>query len=256
MYKILLDGEVFYDPRLPNYVLTNLTCELEVNKTGTLKMTIPTSHPKMDALQKMYSELSLYQDDDWIYTGRVLSDKRDFYGNRTVECEGELSYLLDSIQRYYEYHDISVEGYFTDLIDNHNADVEERKRCIVGQVTVTDPNDSLHRFSTYENTWRTIEDRLISRLGGYVRIRHEEGKVAHHGSKYSTPQEFLDFLRPEISVISCGKDNWYGHPHAALLRRLMKVNTEILRTDECGEVSVWTDGERYRVGTFVRASRR
>lgn len=172
MYKILLDGEVFYDPRLPNYVLTNLTCELEVNKTGTLKMTIPSSHPKMNALQKMYSELSLYQDDDWIYTGRVLTDRRDFYGNRTVECEGELSYLLDSIQRYYEYHDISVEDYFADLIDNHNADVEERKRFTVGQVTVTDPNDSLYRFSTYENTWRTIEDRLISRLGGYIRIRH------------------------------------------------------------------------------------
>ena len=54
-------------------------------------------------------------------------------------------------------------------------------------------------------------------------------------------------------MISCGKDNWYGHPHAALLRRLMKVNTEILRTDESGEVSVWTDGEKYKVGTFIRA---
>ena len=99
------------------------------------------------------------------------------------------------------------------------------------------------------------EERMVECLRK-VGYRAEILKVAHHGSKYSTPQEFLDFLRPEISVISCGKDNWYGHPHAALLRRLMKVNTEILRTDECGEVSVWTDGKRYRVGTFVRASRR
>ena len=173
MYLIYLDGELFYDPRIPETGLTDMTLDLEVNKTGTLKFTIPATHPKIDELRKMYSELSVYQDEEWLYTGRVLSDGYDFYGNRTIECEGELSYLLDSIQRYHEYHDISVKDYFTDLITKHNADVDERKRFTVGQVTVTDPNDSLYRYSTYENTWKTIEDRLIKRLGGYVRIRHE-----------------------------------------------------------------------------------
>ena len=176
MYLIYLDGELFYDPRSPDLGLTDLTLEMEVNKTGALKFTVPAAHPKIGELKKMYSELSVYQDDDWLYTGRVLSDGYDFYGNRTVECEGELSYLLDSIQRYHEYHDISVADYFTDLITKHNADVDQRKRFTVGQVTVTDSNDSLYRYSTYENTWKTIEDRLISRLGGYIRIRHENGQ--------------------------------------------------------------------------------
>ena len=176
MYLIYLDGELFYDPRIPETGLTDMTLDLEVNKTGTLKFTVPATHPKIDALRKMYSELTVYQDEEWLYTGRVLSDGYDFYGNRTVECEGELSYLLDSIQRYHEYHEISVRDYFTDLITKHNADVDVRKRFTVGQVTVTDPNDSLYRYSTYENTWRTIEDRLISRLGGYIRIRHENGQ--------------------------------------------------------------------------------
>ena len=175
MYLIYLDGDLFYDPRSPDMCLTDLTLEMEVNKTGALKFTIPKTHPQIGDLKKMYSELSVYQDDDWLYTGRVLSDGYDFYGNRTVECEGELSYLLDSIQRYHEYHDISVAEYFTDLITKHNADVDQRKRFTVGQVTVTDSNDSLYRYSTYENTWKTIEDRLISRLGGYIRIRHEGG---------------------------------------------------------------------------------
>lgn len=176
MYRIFLDDAIFYDPRIPDLALTEISCELEVNKTGTLKCTIPSTHPKKDDLKKMYSVLSLYQDDDWLYSGRVLSDEVDFYGNRTIECEGELSYLLDSIQRYHEYHDISVQDYFTDLIANHNLDVERRKEFTVGQVTVVDNNDSLYRYSTYENTWKTIEDRLISRLGGYIRIRHENGQ--------------------------------------------------------------------------------
>lgn len=148
MYRIYLDGELFYDPRLPEYALTGIKCDLEVNKTGTLRFTIPATHPLIGSVQKMYSELTLYQDKDWLYSGRVLSDDTDFDGNRTIECEGELSYLLDSIQRYHEYHDISVKDYFTDLIAKHNADVDDRKRFVVGTVTVVDPNDSLYRYST------------------------------------------------------------------------------------------------------------
>ena len=175
MYVIYLDGQLFYDPRLPPNGLSSLTLEMEVNKTGTLKMTIPSTHPLVDSIQKVYSEFTVYQDDEWLYSGRVLSDKYDFYGNRIVELEGELSYLLDSIQRQKEYHDISVADYFADLIRLHNADVDERKRFTVGSVTVEDPNDSLYRYSTYENTWDTISDRLLSRLGGYIRTRHEGG---------------------------------------------------------------------------------
>ena len=76
-------------------------------------------------------------------------------------------------------------------------------------------------------------------------------KVAHHGSKYSTPEEFLDIVWPEISIISCGADNRYGHPHAALLRRLRGCGTRIFRTDECGEIAIETDGESVRVRTYV-----
>ncbi len=76
-------------------------------------------------------------------------------------------------------------------------------------------------------------------------------KVAHHGSKYSTPEEFLDIVWPEISIVSCGADNRYGHPHAALLKRLRGCGTRILRTDECGEIAVKTDGESVRVRTYA-----
>ena len=194
MYLIYLDGDLFYDPRSPDQGLTDMTLEMEVNKSGALKFTIPKTHPQIDDLKKMYSEISVYQDDDWLYTGRVLSDGYDFYGNRTVECEGELSYLLDSIQRYHEYHDISVADYFADLIAKHNSDVDQRKRFTVGQVTVTDSNNSLYRYSTYENTWKTIEDRLISRLGGYIRIRHENG------------QRYIDYITD------------YGHTNTQVIR--------------------------------------
>ncbi|MDO4803681.1 MAG: DNA internalization-related competence protein ComEC/Rec2 [Lachnospiraceae bacterium] len=76
-------------------------------------------------------------------------------------------------------------------------------------------------------------------------------KVAHHGSQYSTPAEFLDIAKPEVGVISCGRGNRYGHPHADLVRRLMAAGTEIVRTDEGGEACVWTDGEEYWWRSYV-----
>ena len=59
-------------------------------------------------------------------------------------------------------------------------------------------------------------------------------QVAHHGSKTSTTQEFLNAVKPEIVVIQVGKNNRYGHPHQEVLERLKGV--KIYRTDLDGDV--------------------
>ena len=65
-------------------------------------------------------------------------------------------------------------------------------------------------------------------------------KVGHHGSETSSSVEFLNAVTPEIAVISCGKDNSYGHPHDIILDRLKNVTT--YRTDRLGSVVLITDG--------------
>lgn len=60
-------------------------------------------------------------------------------------------------------------------------------------------------------------------------------KVAHHGSKYATSNEFLDAMKPQDAVISVGK-NSYGHPNPEVLDRLLQHKINILRTDEMGDV--------------------
>lgn len=60
-------------------------------------------------------------------------------------------------------------------------------------------------------------------------------KVSHHGSKYSTSQEFLERVHPKEAIISVGKNN-YGHPTAEVMERLEKYKTKILRTDEKGDI--------------------
>lgn len=61
-------------------------------------------------------------------------------------------------------------------------------------------------------------------------------KVAHHGSKFSTSSLFLDKVMPKYSIISCGKENRYGHPHGELMNRLKQTKTDIFRTDQNGAV--------------------
>lgn len=63
-------------------------------------------------------------------------------------------------------------------------------------------------------------------------------KVGHHGSKTSSSQEFIDFVQPDIAVISCGYRNSYGHPHASVLERLKATGSEMFRTDLQGAVVV------------------
>lgn len=76
-------------------------------------------------------------------------------------------------------------------------------------------------------------------------------KAAHHGSGYSTPDEFLDIQRPVYTIISCGRDNSYGHPHKELIERLQEHNTNIFITYETGAITFTTDGQKVRVTKFL-----
>ena len=173
MYQISCDGLILHDVRLPKeYRVIDPECKLEVNTAGSLNFKIAPNHPYYDRIKKLGSVITLTQDGDWIFSGRVLNDEKDFHNIKKMEVEGELSYLVDSNQRTAEYHNISVADYFTAVIAKHNDMVDDSKKFAVGAVTVTDPNDSLYRFSNYEDTWKTVKEKLIDRLGGYVRTRH------------------------------------------------------------------------------------
>lgn len=76
-------------------------------------------------------------------------------------------------------------------------------------------------------------------------------KVAHHGSKNSTGEALLQELNPKIALISAGRDNRYGHPHAQLLDRLKKQGCRIYRTQESGAVTVHVRGKKVWMETFL-----
>lgn len=69
-------------------------------------------------------------------------------------------------------------------------------------------------------------------------------KVAHHGSRFSTGQAFLELVKPNIALIMAGTDNSYNHPHPDTLDRLNQIGTLIFRTDTGGDQIIYTDGQK------------
>lgn len=69
-------------------------------------------------------------------------------------------------------------------------------------------------------------------------------KVGHHGSDTSSCRKFLGVIKPELAIISCGKDNPYGLPDQTVIDRLEKNGARVLRTDELGTILIALDGTR------------
>jgi len=76
-------------------------------------------------------------------------------------------------------------------------------------------------------------------------------KAGHHGSATSSGENFLEKLSPEITVLSYGRKNRYGHPAKEVKERLENIGSEILETGISGAVMIETDGKKMKVGTML-----
>lgn len=145
--KAYVDGEEYtiHDSRVKALTVGGKPYfEVGDNINGSASFSVYPNHPYYDKVKKLTTDIIFYRDDEPEFYGRVLYDDEDFSGTKKVFVEGELAFLCDSIQRPKVYHNISVKAYVQDLIDIHNAQVEERKQFTVGRVTVKDSNDSLY----------------------------------------------------------------------------------------------------------------
>ena len=75
-------------------------------------------------------------------------------------------------------------------------------------------------------------------------------KAAHHGSHSANSEDIFDTFKPQAVLISCGKNNRYGHPHEDVLERAESAGSRILRTDASGAVSIYVDDDRIRVERY------
>ena len=193
-----MDGRTLYYPGDKEAVLTAPTVRLQTGYAGTFEFTVPMNNPLYDQIQNRRSMVSVYRDSTEIFYGEVRKQpKIDRYKNKSVYCAGAMSFLSDSIQPQAEYHDMSPRQMLETFLNFHNSQVEDRKKIYVGIVTITDSNDSLYRYTNFENTLKAIREKLVDKLGGYLRLRHESDglyldwiKLEEYGKYCEQPIEF------------------------------------------------------------------
>lgn len=198
-----------YDSRYADTALLGLKVTAGLNKGGTAEITMPPGHGSYNGFTSYRSIVTVYRDQELLFRGRVLYPTDDFYGRRTITCEGERCFLRDAVMRPYLYQAPPAE-IFADVIGIYNAQVEADKQFLVGTVTVTDANDYVRLESESAGQVSDIIDKLVERCGGYIVFTtNDEGRrvinwYAALGYRSSQAIEFgenlLDFSRTQSST--------------------------------------------------------
>lgn len=177
IYKIKLDGKVLYYPGDRQAAVINPELDLQTGYAGELTLKVPPLNPLYGEIHNRKSMVSVYRGNTEIFYGEVRTREKDRFKNQPVKATGALSFLSDSILPQQEWHDISPRDLLDAWLQLHNNQVEDRKKIYTGVVTIHDSNDSLYRITDRENTLEAIRDKLVDRLGGYLRLRHENDKL-------------------------------------------------------------------------------
>lgn len=136
----------------------------------------------------------------------------------------EVKKTIRNYQDKIEIGDVSIEMLQTDK----SNDINDNSLVFVATV-----NDIKYLFTGDISS--EVEEQIIEK---YNNLHVDVLKVSHHGSNSATSAAFLNFLKPKIALISCGKNNFYGHPHSDVIRRLNDYGIKIYRSDEMGMVRI------------------
>ncbi len=173
MIQIYADGALAYDSRLEDYDLVGLKVTTGLNVGGTAEIILPRNHPAYTSFTGHKTIVTIYRDGVLRFRGRALYSSENFYGQKTITCEGEMCLLRDTINRPYLYQ-ATPRSCFVTLINAHNSATDPEKKFTVGEVTVTDPNDYIRLESESAETTMDTLNKLLERCGGYITFTEAE----------------------------------------------------------------------------------
>ena len=142
-----------------------------MGRTETFNFVIAPTHPNIDKIEPLTSEIRIYQDGKVIFFGRAITPQVDIYNTHTVQCVGGMSYFADSMQAPFELTG-SVDDFITQVLNVHNSMVEERKRFKKGIINVAGIT-ATRTVESYIDTLNLLHNQLDG-YGGYLRARFED----------------------------------------------------------------------------------
>ncbi|KPJ71507.1 hypothetical protein AMJ50_01800 [Parcubacteria bacterium DG_74_3] len=208
---------------------------------------IVLTHPEHDHMAGLIEVLKRYKVEKILWTG-VLRNTGEFKEwEKTIKEEQEKEKTQIHIAKAGQ--KISWSGRFPDQQVFYVLNPLESPE---GQELENSNNTSIvlrlifngQSFLFTGDIYKSIEKKL---LGKGIALGSNVLKIGHHGSKTSTSEDFLEGVLPEIAVISVGRGNSYGHPHAETLATLNKYDIKVLRTDLNGDIKMFSDGKTLNI---------
>jgi len=227
-YQVLIDGGPGYSK-----VLEGLSREMSFGDKEIDLMIL--SHPESDHMTGLLSVLENYKVDNILWTGIEKEGEKFETWKRMINEEGANVYYANKGDMV-TMGDVALEILSPKELLKGKEFKESNDTAVVSKLSYKD-NSFLFSGDISSKTEKLIDDVDVDVL-----------KVAHHGSKYSTSEDFLDKASPLIAVIQVGK-NSYGHPTEEVLTRLLNSGIKILRNDTNGNIKIVSDGTDYKIIT-------
>lgn len=171
------DAELLiYQPGNKNGTVLSPKLTREVSKGGSLTFTMTREHPMYEMLQKMSTVVVVKQDGKETWRGRIFSHEADWYNNRSIYCEGALSFFNDSCVTPFNYEG-TLKEFLQHLIDVHNAQVGQKMKMFeLGTVTAALGDQVVHFGDAdqygvgedYGKCWDIIDKLVLKTFGGYA----------------------------------------------------------------------------------------
>jgi competence protein ComEC len=192
------------------------------------------THPHADHVTGLIEVLRRYQVDKIIYTGVIDTTPNFLAWLDTIKKEKIDLLLANHYQKINLGEDLYLEILypFTDFSGKYFDNLNNSSivaRLVYGQERILFMGDAESE----------VEKILLEKYD----MRAQVLKVGHHGSK-TTSWEFLKAVKPEISIISVGKDNQFGHPAPIILQEIEKLGSKLFRTDLDGTIRIYADKDK------------
>ena len=176
-----------------------------VNSAGSRKIKISPLHRCYNLIEVLKGVMVLYKNDKIIFKSRVFSITTDDYNIKTIECEGLLAILNDSIVKPYQYDSyhsfdgsMTSSGEFSDwvsqLLNNHNKQTNYETHSF--QIEIEEGLKTLNfkcKNTNYSDTWSELKSKFINELGGYLWLEYSnniettEDDILHFSSSLNNP---------------------------------------------------------------------
>lgn len=176
----VLNSDIF-----PHYRLVSAVLSKSTSSYDTFTFTIDPTHALYTEIDpyKCFVKITRPDKNATLFEGRVLTYTDSMDSSGTVEkqatCEGLEGFLHDSVQPWREFHNTTPKDFLQSLITEHNKQVESYKQITLGTVTVTNSTDNVYRYADdTKDTYDNIQDKLVSRLGGEMRIEMKAGNCS------------------------------------------------------------------------------